>query len=135
MDLRVVKAEGLTIVRQADAAKVAGDIRGQGSRSLRPPAQMAQRVEAAVDRRGASAGGDYGLAIGDQVELGQAFDHNRLALDGLLPGHKATQIVAIAANGRLRAVFPPQALDEAGHPVRVVRSLRLANCTQCQPPR
>lgn len=57
---------------QADASQVARDIGGHGPRTLRPPAQMAHRVEAAVHRRRTGAGRDHGLAIGHEVELSAA---------------------------------------------------------------
>ena len=80
-------------------------------------------------------GRDHGLAISNQVELGQPLDHDHSAFDRLMPRQKMTQIIAIAAHGRSGEVFPLEAGDEAGHPVGIVQSRELANCTQCHPGR
>jgi len=45
-----------------------------------------ERIETTVHRRRTVAGRDHGLAISNQVELGQPLDHDHVALDRVMPG-------------------------------------------------
>jgi len=135
MNLGVQKAERLAMARQADAPNITGEIGGHQARPLGPPAQTAERIKPAVHRRRAVPRRDHGLAIGDQIELGQPFEHGDVPLDRLMPTEEMPQIVPVAAHGRSGEVFPLEAIDEAGQPVRVVRSWERVTCTQCDPRR
>ena len=88
---------------------------------------------------GRPPGGDHVLAVGDQLERGEAVERERVRLDRGVPGEEVPQIVPIAAQRRRREVLARQAIKERHHPGRVVYRRALGGhclyCTQCVPPR
>ncbi len=138
MNLGIGQTGRLAIAHRAHRPEVAGDIAAQRAGAARPPAQAAQGIQAPVDRGGAPPGGDHVLAVGDQLELGEAVEREPIRLDHGAPGEEVPQIVAIAAQRRRREVLTCQAVKERHHPGRVAYRQTLGRrclyCTQCDPP-
>ena len=135
MNLGVLKAEWLTMARQADAPNITGEIAGHQARPLSPSTQTAKCIKPAVYRCRTVPRRDHGLAISDQIELRQSFQHDGVPVDRLMPNEKMAQIISVAACSGGGKVFSLEAVDEAGQPVRIIRSCVLVNCTQCYPRR
>ena len=120
MNLGVLKAERLTMARQADAPDIAGEIVGHQAHPLSPSTQTAECIEPAVYRCRTVARRDHGLAVSDQIELRQSFQHDGVPVDRLMPNEEMSQIISVAAHSGGGEVFSLKAVDEAGQPVRII---------------